>query len=83
MFTFAAIIVVDEKGPKPEPERTIECLWVVSAESVLFGKIDMVELRAVTAGTRYENADETNATGLCWPTETRTVYPAQNQSLER
>jgi hypothetical protein len=57
-------MVVDENAPKPEPAREIVCLLVASAGFVLFGKIDMEEFRAVTAGTTYENADERETAGL-------------------
>jgi hypothetical protein len=76
-ITVAAITVVDENRPKPEPTREIVCLLVASAEFVLLGKICIVEFCAVTAGMAYENADERNATDLLWPTDTQIVYSAK------
>ena len=42
----------------------------------------MFDFPAITPGTAYENADETNARERSWPEETQIVCPAQtNVSL--
>ena len=73
---------VDVDEPKLEPVRNTLWRWLESAELVLLGNTEMFDCEAVTAGTMYENADETNARERSWPEETQIVYPAQtNVSL--
>ena len=80
--TIASIIVVDVNEPKPDPVRKTLCRLVGAAGSVLFGNMEMFDFPAITPGTAYENADETNARERSWPEETQIVCPAQtNVSL--
>ena len=71
--TIASIIVVDVNEPKPEPVRKTLCRLVGAAGSVLFGNMVIFDSPAITLGTAYENADETNARERSWPVETQIV----------
>lgn len=44
-----------------------------AAGSVLFGNMEIFDFPAITTGTAYENADETNARERSWPAETQIV----------
>jgi hypothetical protein len=71
---------VDVDEPKLEPVRNTLCRWLESAELVLLGNMEMFDFAAITAGTMYENADETDADKRRWPGDTIIVIPAQNKS---
>lgn len=71
---------VDVNDPKLEPVRNTLCRWVGSAELVLLGNMEMFDFAAITAGTMYENADETDADKRRWPEDTKIVIPGQNKS---
>ncbi len=77
---FASITEVDVDEPKLEPVRNTLCRWLKSAELVLLGNTEMFDCAAVTAGTMYENADETDADKRRWPGDKIIVIPAQKKS---